>query len=70
MLTPQQKECTKAGATALNAAARLLKEAVEELAGSPVISNHDWTVLANLAPRLCHKADVINVRAVRKRAFC
>ncbi len=70
MLTPKQKECTKAGATALNAAARLLNEAVEELLGSPVISNHDLTMLENLAHRLCRKADVINSRAVRKRAFC
>jgi hypothetical protein len=70
MLTQKQKECTKAGATALNAAARLLNEAVEELSTSPVISNHDWCVLANLAPRLCRKADVISSRAVRKNAFC
>ena len=69
MLTEKQKAATAKGASALNAAARLLNEAVDELAYSPVISNRDWAVLKNQANRLSQKTDLISARAVRKNAF-
>lgn len=69
MLTPKQKEHTRRGATALNAAARLLMEAVDELVESPVISDSDLARLDREARRLCRKADAVSARAVRKQAF-
>jgi hypothetical protein len=69
MLTEKQRAATANGVTALNAAARLLNEAVEELYSSPIISNINWARLRRQAKQLSQKADVVNARAVRKHAF-
>lgn len=69
MLTPNQVVATRNGATALNAAARLLNEAVDELVESPVISNRDWLALKNRAERLSALSDRVSARAVKKNVF-